>query len=63
MQATRNGLKSILRTPGKTLLVLAVLTALAMLLSVSFCVVASVTGYLRDADEYFHTVAELEYMG
>lgn len=63
MQATKNGLKSILRTPGKTLLFLAVLTALAALLSVSFCVVASVTGYLRDADEYFHTVAELEYMG
>ena len=63
MQAVKNSIKSTFRTPGKTLLFFAVLTVLAVLLSVSFCVVASVTGYLRDADAYFHTVAELEYMG
>ena len=63
MQATKNGLKSILRTPGKTLLFLLILTVTAALLTISCCVYGAVRGYLNDCDDYFHTIAELEYLG
>ena len=63
MQATKNGLKSILRTPGKTLLFLLILTVTAALLMISCCVYGAVRGYLNDCDDYFHTIAELEYLG
>ena len=63
MLPIKNSLKSLLRTPGKTLLFTAVLAAVAVLLSVSFCVYAAARGYLWDAEDYFHTVAELEYLG
>ena len=63
MQATKNGLKSTLRTPGKTLLFLLILTVTAALLSVSCSVYGAVRGYLADCDDYFHTIAELEYIG
>ena len=63
MQAIKNGLKCALRTPGKTLLFLLILTVTASLLTVSFCVFGAVQGYLDDCDDYFHTIAELEYIG
>ena len=63
MTAIKNGIKSAIRTPGKTLLFLLILTVTAALLTVSFCVYGAVRGYLNDCDEYFHTIAELEYMG
>ena len=63
MQATKNGLKSALRTPGKTLLFVLILTVTSALLTVSCCVFGAVRGYLNDCDDYFHTIAELEYMG
>ena len=63
MQATKNGLKSTLRTPGKTLLFLLILTVTAALLCVSCSVYGAVRGYLADCDDYFHTIAELEYIG
>ena len=63
MLPIKNSLKSCLRTPGKTLVFTVVLSAVTVLLSVSFCVYAAARGYLRDAEEYFHTIAELEYLG
>ena len=63
MQPIRNGLKCALRTPGKTLLFLLILTVTAALLTVSFCVYGAVRSYLEDCDSYFHTIAELEYIG
>lgn len=63
MQATENGLKSVFRTPGKTLLFILILTVTAALLTISCCVFGAVRGYLNDCDEYFHTIAELEYLG
>lgn len=63
MQAAKNGLKSTLRTPGKTLLFILILTVTAALLMVSCCVYGAVRGYLDDCEDYFHTIAELEYMG
>ena len=63
MQAARNGLKSAVRTPGKTLLFVLILTVTAALLTVSCCVYGAVRGYLRDCGDYFRTIAELEYMG
>ncbi|MBO4420184.1 MAG: FtsX-like permease family protein [Oscillospiraceae bacterium] len=63
MQAVKNGLKSALRTPGKTLLFVLILTVIAALLTVSCCVYGAVRSYLDDCDDYFHTIAELEYMG
>ncbi|MBQ4428159.1 MAG: ABC transporter permease [Clostridia bacterium] len=63
MQAIKNGLKTIIRTPGTSLLFVLIMSVLSVLLAVSFCVFSAVRGYLRDADGYFHTVAELEFMG
>ena len=63
MQAIKNGIKSTLRTPVKSLLFVVLLTGLAVLLCVSFCVFGAVTGYIKDANSYFHTIAELEFMG
>ena len=63
MQATKNGLKSTLRTPGKTLLFLLILTVTAALLNISCSVYGAVRGYLGNCDDYFHTIAELEYVG
>lgn len=63
MTAIKNGIKCMARTPGKTLLFLLILTVTAALLTVSFCVFGAVRGYLDDCDVYFHTIAELEYIG
>ncbi len=63
MQAANNGLKSTLRTPGKTLLFVLILTVTAALLMVSCCVYSVVRGYLDDCNNFFHTIAELEYVG
>ena len=63
MQAIKNGIKTMLRTPGKTGLFAAVLLALSVLLATSFCAFGAVRAYLKDCDEYYHTVAELEYLG
>ena len=63
MTAIKNGIKSILRTPGKTLLFVVILTVTSALLAISCCVFWAVRGYLDDCDEYFHTIAELEYIG
>jgi cell division protein FtsX len=63
LQAVKNGLKSALRTPGKTLLFVLILTVTAALLTVSCCVFGAVRSYLDDCGNYFHTIAELEYIG
>ena len=63
MQAIKNGIKCTLRTPGKTLLFVLILTIIAALLAVSFSVFFAVRGYLDDCEDYFHTIAELEYVG
>ena len=63
MTAIKNGIKSILRTPGKTLLFVLILTVTAALLIVSCCVFGAVRGYLNDCNDYFHTIADLEYIG
>ncbi|MBP5160041.1 MAG: hypothetical protein ILP10_07050 [Lachnospiraceae bacterium] len=59
--AIKNGIKSMIRTPGKTLVFALIFTVTSALLSVSFCVYTAVSGYLDEADGYFHTIAELEY--
>ena len=63
MTAIKNGIKSIIRTPWKTLLFVLILTVTSALLTVSCCVFAAARGYLNDCSEYFHTIAELEYIG
>ncbi|MBR3382674.1 MAG: ABC transporter permease [Clostridia bacterium] len=63
MLAIRNGVKSALRTPGKTILFALILTMIAALLAVSFSVFSAVRGYINDCNGYFHTIAELEYVG
>ena len=63
MQAIKNGIKCTLRTPGKALLFALILTVLSVLLSLALSVFFAVRGYLRDADGYFHTLAELEFVG
>ena len=63
MLAAKNGAKSMLRAPVKTVVFGLILAVLAALLSVTFCVYAAVQDYLRACDAYYHTVAELEYIG
>ena len=63
MQAIKNGIKCTLRTPGKALLFTLILAVLAALLAVAFCVFSAVRGYLKEADEYFHTIATIDYVG
>lgn len=63
MTAIKNGVKTTLRTPGKTLLFSLILTALAVLICVSVCVFTAVHNYLNDCDEYYHTVVNFEFIG
>lgn len=63
MTAIKNGIKTTLRTPLKTILFSTVLILLAALLTVSLCVFSAVRSYLDDCDEYYHTIATLEYIG
>ena len=63
MTAIKNGIKCTLRTPWKTALFSAVLVLLSALLTVSLCVFSAVRAYLSDCDDYYHTIADLEYVG
>ena len=63
MTAIRNGIKCTLRTPWKTILFSAVLILVAALLTVSLCVYSAVRKYLSDCDDYYHTIANLEFIG
>ena len=63
MTAIKNGIRCTLRTPWKTILFSMVLILLSALLTVSLCVFSAVRAYLADCDDYFHTVANLEYVG
>ena len=63
MTAIKNGIKCTLRTPWKTVLFSMVLILLSALLTVSLCVFAAVRQYLSDCDGYYHTIANLEYVG
>lgn len=63
MQSVKNGFKSIIRRPGRTALFTLILIVLSALLSIAFCVFASVRGYLISCEDYYHTVVNLEYIG
>ena len=63
MLAIRNGTKSILRTPAKAALYCLIILLVASLVSVAICVNSAVNGYLADCEEYYHTVANVEYIG
>ena len=63
MTSIGNGIKCTLRTPWKTILFSMVLILLSALLTVSLCVFSAVRGYLNECDEYYHTIADLEYIG
>ncbi len=57
------GLKIILRQPKKALLFLVLLATIVTLLTLVLCVYHAVSGYLTECDDYYHTIAELEYFG
>ena len=63
LTAIKNGGKSIVRTPVKSLLFVLLLTGLGALLAAALCVYSAARTYLEECDTYFHTVAELEYIG
>ena len=63
MEAFKNGVKTTLRTPGKSLLFSLILLLLALLAAVAFSVFFAVRGYLSDCEDYFHTIVHLEYIG
>lgn len=63
MSAAKNGIKTTLRTPGKALLFTSILLLLSILLSTAFSVYAAVRSYLKDCNDYFHTIITLDYLG
>lgn len=63
MPAFKNGLRSLYRSPLKSVLFLLVLAALVMMLSLGLCIHSAVNTYLSDCDDYYRTVAALEYVG
>lgn len=63
MLPLRNGIKTILRTPGKAILYCFILLLVAILTSVAFCVNTAVNVYLADCEEYYHTIVNVEYVG
>lgn len=63
MKAIKNGIRTTLRTPKKTVLFAAILLLLAALISVAFSIFAAVRCYRDDCEAYFHTVVNLEYVG
>ncbi len=63
VSAEKNGLRALWRMPGRSALFFCLLLAMAAILSLCLCIYTAVSGYLSDCDEYFRTVAELEYIG
>ncbi|MGN0980915.1 MAG: ABC transporter permease [Candidatus Avoscillospira sp.] len=63
MLAEKNGLKSTWRSPGKTCLFFLLLLALTAVLSLGLCIFNAVQTYLDQCDDYYRTIAELEYVG
>lgn len=59
----KNGIRSVLRSPGKTVLFFFLLLSLTAGLALGLCVYSAVSGYLDDCDAYYQTIAELEYIG
>ncbi len=63
MTALRTGIKSILRTPARSVLFLVLLSILTSMLMLGSAILSAITGYLRDCDTFYHSIAELEYIG
>lgn len=63
MLAEKNGLKSTLRSPAKSTLFLVLLAALTAALALGLCVNSAVGGYLKDCQDFYHTIGQLEYIG
>jgi len=59
----RNSIKSIFRSKGKTALFTLVIFSLTLALTLAGSVWASVTQFLDDCDDYYTTVALVEFMG
>lgn len=63
MKAFRMGIKSIFRTPARSVLFLMLLTILTAMLTLGTAVLSAITGYLKNCDSFYHSIAELEYVG
>ena len=62
MKAFRMGIKSIFRTPARSVLFLMLLTILTAMLTLGTAVLSAITGYLKNCDSFYHSIAELEYV-
>lgn len=63
MLAEQHGCKSVWRKPAKALLFFFLLAALSAVLALGLCIYSAVSGFLADCDDYFRTIAVLEYIG
>ncbi len=61
--AVKNGLKSIWRSPGKTILFFLLILALTAMLALGLCVYSAVAEYLDACNSYYQTIGVLEYVG
>lgn len=63
MLAEKNGLRSVRRSPVKSILLFFLMLFLTAVLSLGVCIYTAIGTYLQQCDDYYHTVATLEYMG
>ncbi len=63
MLAVKNGLRSIWRSPGKTILIFLLILALTAMLALGLCVYSAVAEYLDACNAYYQTIGVLEYVG
>lgn len=59
----KHALLSLIRTKGRTLLFTLLITTLTLVLTLGVSVWAAIEQFLSDADEFYTTVAQIEYIG
>lgn len=63
MTSLKFGWRSVSRTPLRSLLFFVLIGLLCLLLALGSCVFRGVNDYLDQCREYYHSIAELEYLG
>lgn len=63
MLAEKNGLRSVWRSKGKACLFFLLLLVLTAVLALGLCIYSAVDSYLDDCNQFYRTIANLEYIG
>lgn len=57
------GIKSIVRSPCKTVLFALLIISVTVMLCIGLCIYSAVTDYIKACSQNYNTIAELEYIG